>query len=69
MGKDNQTGGQMAASLRILWAMQTKAHSFSAFSKPRRWNLRKRILWFYIPEGAFGLDTALLSQGDALLGE
>jgi hypothetical protein len=35
MGEDKKTGGQMAASLRILWAMQTKAHSVSAFSKPR----------------------------------
>jgi hypothetical protein len=44
----------MAASLRKLWAMQTKAHSVSAFSRPRRWNLRKPILCFTSPKVVSG---------------
>lgn len=39
----------MAANFFILWAILTNPHSVLTFSKPLRWNLRKPMFCFTIP--------------------
>jgi len=66
MERTKKTGGQLTASLRKLWAMQIKAHSIWTFSRTSQMESSKAHIVFHIPEGAFWLDTALLSQGNPL---
>jgi len=54
MGRDKKTGGQMAASLRMLWAIQTKPHSVSTFWKPRKWNRLKPRYCLILPNTLSG---------------
>jgi hypothetical protein len=61
MGSDKKKGGQLAASLRLGYAMQTKAHPVSCFPGPQVESSKAQVV-FHISDRTFGLDTALLPQ-------